>query len=122
MNFGHFIFLVRLQVFLTTFDFLLRTTDVVTCLQIYNKFRIYDTKKTLPSNSDVQVSASIRAHFSSGLKMVIACTIDIQPAFSFQIVENVYSLMRNFFRHPQRFVQNFIFLGGGLCRDRRATL
>ena len=47
--------------------------------------------------------------------MVIACTIDIQPAFIFQVVENVYSLMRNFFRHPQRFVQNFIFWVGGFA-------
>ena len=89
--------------------------DTVTYLQIYNILRISDTRKTLPSNSDVQVSASIRAHFSSGLKMVIVCTIDILPAFSIQIVENVHSLMRNFFRHPQRFFQNFIIWVGGFA-------
>ena len=47
--------------------------------------------------------------------MVIVCTIDILPAFSIQIVENVHSLMRNFFRHPQRFFQNFIFWVGGFA-------
>ena len=47
--------------------------------------------------------------------MVIVCTIDILPAFSIQIVENVHSLMRNVFRHPQRFFQNFIFWVGGFA-------